>query len=207
VKEQEPDSSKKCSVSRAGSAIVLLVIAAVGIGAVLAWCNDSVRARYYVWQVCRGKEPGPSMSKLREIGSAVNPYIGKKLPQADTTATKNLLTVLWQVGGDDASDIAATCLDDPDPGVRMAAVRVFHEWGKGKPGAVPLIYKKIDDPSELVRKVACGTLAAVTGVDLDPEVKIWRNYFKNHPELLKPPEDSSEKPAPPAGQERKMPKK
>ncbi len=207
MKEQEPDSSKKRNVGPVGNAIVLLVIAAVVVGAALAWRNDGVRARYYVWQVCRSKEPGPGMSKLRDIGPAANRYIAEKLPQADTTVKKNLLPVLWQVGGEDASDIAATCLDDPDPGVRMSAVRVFHEWGKGKPGAIPLIYKKLDDPSELVQVVACGTLAAITGVDLDPKIKIWRDYFKKHPELLKPPEDSSEKPDPPAGPTRKMPKK
>ena len=193
MKKQEPGSSKRRDVGPVGIGILLLVIAVIAIGGALAWRNDGVRARYYVWQVCRGTEPGPSMSKLKEIGSDVNPYIAAKLPDADRNARMNLLSLLWQIGGKEAPAIAATCLDDPDPQIRASAVRVFHEWGKGTPGAIPLIYKKLDDPSELVQVVSCGALAIMTGRDLPAEVKVWRDYFKKNPGLLEQPEESPKK--------------
>ena len=77
--------------------------------------------------------------------------------------------------------------------LRLLSAGRFHSWGKKNRGDVPLIYKKLDDPSELVREVSCGALAIMTGNDLEPKVELWRDFFKKNPELLKPAEKNPKK--------------
>jgi len=190
VGEQAPTSWKDRKVGPLGITIAIVILSAIVVGGAIASRDENVRVQYYLWQVRRGHEPGPYLARLRDMGAKVVPAIGEALSRGPAVSQRRLLELLRDIACPQASGFAAKLLDDPSAEVRMAAVRVFQTCGKV--ADIPVVYAMLDDPDELVRAMACGALGRITGVDLDPDPKLWREYFKNHPELLdrkKPPTD------------------
>ena len=209
MKKREKKSLAKRNVGPLGVSIFVLVLALVAGGGYLAWQSPGVRGWYYARQVCCSREPGPAMKQLVLMGPRCIPYVARQFPESSGNARRLLLDVLWQAKdpsasvatpanlkaldkptlkayADDAMRMAGMSLSDESVEVRISALRVFHEWGKGRSDKVRLIAPLRKDPVDRVSEVACGTLAIVTGKDLDPRVELWDKYLADHPELLEP---------------------
>ena len=159
--------------------------------------QDGAKARYYLWQVERGSEPGPALRKLVEIGMdetdkpqaerAVGPLVEKHLDTCDAAARRRLLMMLRDIDYPDALRPAVKLIADPDPRVRAEAVLIFRQYctpdQREQYGHLKLLYKMLDDPDPSVLARACSALCIVTGIDIEPSAQSWKDYINKHPEL------------------------
>jgi hypothetical protein len=184
AEDEAPRPWTRRKVGPGSVAVVALVLAAVVVGGVLAWRQESVQIRYRLWEVCRGREPGPHIHKLRAMGARVVPYVAEAIKNAEGDSRRWLLDLLAEVSCPDGAAIARPFLRSPEVQVRVSALGVFQTCGREKD--LTDVYEMLKDPDSGVLYMACIALARITGHDLDPEPELWHKYFKDRPQLLKP---------------------
>jgi len=171
-----------------------VVLAVLLVAGYLVWTSEAVQARYFLWQVRRGQEPGPYVRKLVNMGPAAGPYVCKQLEDCPERSLRWVIEILPQINYPEGLDCARRFRTHNSPEVRMAALLVYRNYGKTQTSDVSEVAPLLDDPVEQVRGYACSALGFITGVDIPAEPETWKKYLADHPELLL----SEPAPTPPA---------